>query len=73
MAVKKATTTDDLSEPVNNDPPRQLTVEDLTEPEALAKVDKVKYVTVTSPFGKKSEVSEDIVDVLKDSGYKVSK
>lgn len=58
MAVKKATTTDDVVEPGS-----------LTDPAVVAKVPAVKTVKVTSPHGYVTEVPEEIVQALLDSGY----
>ena len=77
MAVKKATTTDDLTASAESASPSQeelvAQVEENTSPEALAKVDSVKYVKVKSPFGAVTEVPEGIVDALLESGYSKSK
>lgn len=69
MATKK----DDRNEQqVANDD--QLTkVSDLTAPEAVATVDAPKAVKVKSPAGAVTEVPEDIVDALLDSGYSKTK
>lgn len=74
MAVKKATTTDDLrnEQQVANDEQREA-VSSLTDPAMLAEVDAPKTVKVTSPTGAVTEVPEGIVTDLLASGYKKSK
>lgn len=74
MAVKKATTTDDLrneQQVANDDQLAQ--VEELTDPAVVADVSQPKTVKVTSPLGAVTEVPEAIVDALLDSGYSKSK
>lgn len=77
MAVKKATTTDDLTaeatdlSPTHED--RVAQISDLTDPAMVADVQEVKSVKVKSPFGAVTEVPEGIVDALLDSGYSKSK
>lgn len=78
MAVKKATTTEDLSADNPNEQQAanadQLAkVSDLTDPATAGEVEKVKTVKVTSPLGAVTEVPESIVDALLDSGYSKSK
>ena len=52
----------------------QLTkVSDLTADEVVAEVEAPKTVKVKSPMGAVTEVPEDIVDALLDSGYKKTK
>ena len=77
MAVKKATTTDDVK--VDNDatPPtideQVAAVEENTDPAMIAKVEQPKSVKLKSPAGFVTEVPEGIVATLKDSGYTVAK
>lgn len=77
MATKKATTTDDLTASAESASPTRedlvAGIEENTAPEAIAKVDTVKTVKVTSPSGAVTEVPEGIVDALTDSGYSKSK
>ena len=77
MAVKKATTTEDLTASAESPAPtleqQVARVEEHTAPETVAKVDSVKYVKVKSPLGAVSEVPEGIVDALLESGYSKSK
>lgn len=77
MAIKKATTTDDLtksSESASPSPEALVArVEEHSAPDMVAKVDGVKYVKVKSPAGSVSEVPEGIVDALLESGYSKSK
>lgn len=74
MAVKKATTTDDLA--LNEQRAanvKQLDdVTTLTDPSVVAKVEAPKTVKVTNPFGQVTEVPEGIVDALLESGYSKS-
>lgn len=77
MAVKKATTTDDLTAAAEDVSPtleaQVAQVSDLTDPAMVAKVEDVKYVKVQSPSGSVTEVPEGIVGALLDSGYSKSK
>ena len=82
MAIKKATTTADLTSDdltasaVDPQPTREdivAGVEEHTSPDMLAKVDQPKTVKVKSPAGFVSEVPESILDALLDSGYSKSK
>ena len=77
MAVKKATTTEDLTADAKDVSPslddRVAQVEELTDPAMVADVDSPKYVKVKSPSGAVTEVPEGIVDALLDSGYSKSK
>jgi hypothetical protein len=77
MAVKKATTTDDLTaEAKDVSPTLEQQVEqvgELTDPAMLAEVQDAKTVKVKSPFGAVTEVPEGIVAALLDSGYSKSK
>ncbi len=78
MAVKKATTTEDLSADSPNEQQAanadQLAkVSDLTDPATAGEVEEVKTVKVTSPLGAVTEVPESIVEALLDSGYSKSK
>jgi len=77
MAVKKATTTEDLTASAESPTPsldeQVARVEEHTSPDMVAKVDSVKYVKVKSPSGAVTEVPEGIVDALLDSGYSKSK
>jgi hypothetical protein len=77
MAIKKATTTDDLTQSAESASPSPedlvARVEEHTAPEMVAKVDSVKYVRVKSPVGSVSEVPEGIVEALLESGYSKSK
>lgn len=77
MAIRKATTTDDVA--VDNDPTPptlddqvQAVVEN-TDAAMVADVEQPKTVKLKSPAGFVTEVPQDIADALKDSGYKVSK
>lgn len=79
MAVKKATTTSDLTtelEPgVDASPTREDAVERIvehTDPKMVAEVKDVKYVKVKSPTGFTSEVPESLVAALVQSGYSKS-
>jgi len=77
MAIKKATTTDDLTASAESVSPKPeelvARVEEHTAPDMLAKVDSVKYVKVKSPAGGVTEVPEGIVEALLASGYSKSK
>jgi hypothetical protein len=77
MAVKKATTTEDLTKSAESPAPtleeQVARVEEATSPEMVAKVDTVKYVKVKSPTGTVTEVPEGILDALLESGYSKSK
>lgn len=82
MAVKKATTTSDLTtedltaSAVDPSPTRDdlvAGVEESTSKDMLAKVDEPKTVKVKSPAGSVVEVPEGIVDALIESGYSKSK
>ena len=82
MAVKKATTTSDLTtedltaSAVDPSPTRDdlvAGVEESTSKDMLAKVDEPKTVKVKSPAGGVVEVPEGIVDALIESGYSKSK
>ena len=77
MAVKKATTTEDLTASAESASPtleeQVAQVSELTDPAVVAKVDQPKTVKVKSPAGFVSEVPEGIVDALLDSGYSKSK
>jgi hypothetical protein len=74
MAIKKATTTDDLrnEQQVANDDQLEA-VSELTDPATNAEVEQPKTVKVTSPTGSVTEVPEGIVEALLDSGYSKSK
>ena len=74
MAVKKATTVDDIK--VDNDAPAPPSHEELvarvaevTDPEMVADVKDVDYVKVKSPAGFVTKVPAGIVDSLLQSGY----
>ena len=81
MAVKKPTTTSDLTgvleeQGVDPAPTRADLVERIEEasdPAATADVKAPKTVKVKSPFGSVVEVPESIVEALLDSGYNKSK
>jgi hypothetical protein len=77
MAVKKATTTDDLTASAESlsPTPEELVsrVEEHTAPEMVADVETVKTVKVKSPHGAVTEVPEGIVEALLESGYSKSK
>ncbi|MGN6245118.1 MAG: hypothetical protein ACTHQ3_15810 [Motilibacteraceae bacterium] len=77
MATKKATTTDDVQVDETATPPtlgeQVAAVEENTDPAMVADVDQPKTVKVKSPAGFVTEVPQDIVDALKDSGYKLTK
>ena len=78
MAIKKATTTDDVNDDKGSDGENKLPltaeerlaeVESQSTPEILADVEKPKTVKVKSPAGFTTEVPEDIKQALLDSGY----
>ena len=73
MAIKKATTTDDLTASAESASPtpeeRVQGIVDNTDPAVVAKVDEPKYQKVKSPTGAVTEVPESIVQALLDSGY----
>lgn len=77
MAVKKATTTEDLTASAESATPtleeRVAQTSELTDPAVVADVEQPKTVKVKSPFGAVTEVPEGIVDALLDSGYTKSK
>jgi hypothetical protein len=77
VATKKATTTDDLTASAESASPtpeeRVASVEELTDPSVVAKVEQPKTVKVKSPLGQTTEVPEGIVDALLDSGFSKSK
>jgi hypothetical protein len=75
MAIKKATTTDDLAENEQQVANREQAekVSELTDPATNAEVEQPKTVKVTSPTGSVTEVPEGIVEALLDSGYSKSK
>ena len=77
MAVKKATTTEDLTKSAESPAPtlseRVAQVEELSDPAMVAEVEAPKTVKVKSPFGAVTEVPESIVDALLESGYTKSK
>lgn len=78
MAVKKATTVEDLTASAEDVSPtreeRVAGIEEATSPEMVAEVGDVKYVKVKAPFsGTVTEVPEGIVDALLDSGYSKTK
>ena len=77
MAVKKATTTEDLTKSAESTEPSRdelvAQVEEATSAEMVAKVDSVKYQKVKSPAGSVTEVPVGIVDALLESGYSKSK
>lgn len=77
MAVKKATTTEDLTKSAESASPsleeQVAQIEENTSPEVVAKVDTVKYVKVKSPSGAVTEVPDSISQALLDSGYSKSK
>ena len=77
MAVKKATTTEDLTaaaEDVTPTPEQRVSqVEELTDPAMVADVEAPKYVKVKSPAGSVTEVPVSIVDDLLASGYSKTK
>jgi hypothetical protein len=78
MAIKKATTTSDLTaeeftaKAENPQPTREemvARVQEHTADEMLAESADVKYVKVKSPAGDVTEVPEVLVDALLESGY----
>lgn len=77
MAVKKATTTEDLTASAEAATPtleeRVAQTVELTDPAVVADVEQPKTVKVKSPFGAVTEVPEGIVDALLESGYSKSK
>jgi hypothetical protein len=77
MAIKKATTTDDLTasavDPTPTHEERVEQVVEVTDPSMVAKVDAPKTVKVKSPAGTITEVPESIVEALVDSGYSKTK
>ena len=77
MAIKKATTTEDLTASADSPSPTLAEqverIVEATDPEVVAKVDAPKTVKVKSPFGAVTEVPESIVDALVESGYTKSK
>ena len=77
MAVKKATTTEDLTASAESATPtleeRVAQTSELTDPAVVADVEQAKTVKVKSPFGAVTEVPEGIVEALLDSGYTKSK
>ena len=77
MAVKKATTTEDLTASAADASPTLADdverISEATAPEMVADVKAPKAVKVKSPAGFVSEVPEGIVDALLDSGYSKSK
>jgi hypothetical protein len=77
MAIKKATTTEDLTASAVDPQPTRTDlvarVEEHTDPSVLAEVKQPKTVKVKSPAGFESEVPESILDSLLDSGYSKSK
>ena len=77
MATKKATSTDDLTGSAESASPTYddlvAGIEENTASDAVAKVDTVKTVNVTSPTGAVTEVPQGIVDTLTDSGYSKTK
>lgn len=76
MAIKKATTTEELTaSAVDPQPSREDLVRRVvehTDPEMVARVEPIKTVKVTSPLGGVTEVPESIVDALVESGYSKS-
>lgn len=77
MAVKKATTTEDLTASAESATPtleeRVAQTSELTDPAVVADVEQPKTVKVKSPLGAVTEVPEGIVEALLDSGYTKSK
>lgn len=78
MAVKKATTTGDVApasadlDGVNPSPTREemvKRVEEHSDPDMVADVKERKYTKLTSPAGFVTEVPDEIVDALLESGY----
>lgn len=77
MAVKKATTTEDLTASAESPSPtleeQVERVSEVTDPAVVADVETAKTVKVKSPAGFVTEVPSGIVDALLDSGYSKSK
>jgi hypothetical protein len=77
MAVKKATTTEDLTASAESATPtleeRVAQTSELTDPAVVADVEQPKTVKVKSPLGAVTEVPEGIVEALLESGYTKSK
>jgi len=77
MAVKKATTTEDLTDTAEAGTPTRADlvegVTDATDPAMVAEVDAPKTVKLKSPWGSVTEVPAGIVDDLLDSGYRKTK
>lgn len=79
MAVKKATTTEDVTQKapeeldgVDLSPTRDemvKRVEEHSDPDMVAEVKERKYTKVTSPSGHVTEVPDEILDSLLESGY----
>ena len=79
MAVKKAVTTQDVTQPAGQElegvdlsPTREAMVkrvEEHSDPDMVAEVKERKYTKVTSPAGAVTEVPDEIVDALLESGY----
>ena len=77
MAVKKATTTEDLTASAESVTPtledRVEQVTELTDSAVVAKVEDVDYVKVKSPTGTVTTVPASIAGALLESGYSKSK
>jgi len=77
MAVKKATTTEDLTASAEAAGPsldeQVERIVEATDPSVVADVKAPKTVKLKSPAGFVSEVPEGIVDALLDSGYSKTK
>lgn len=77
MAVKKATTTEDLTASAEDpQPTRDELVEQVTEhtdPEMVADVEQPKTFKVKAPSGQVTEVPESILQALLDSGFSKTK
>lgn len=77
MAVKKATTTEDLTASAKSVTPtledRVEQVTELTDSAVVAKVEDVDYVKVKSPTGTVTTVPASIAGALLESGYSKSK
>lgn len=77
MAIKKATTTEDLTASAEDPTPtlseRVEQIAEVTDPAMVAKVDAPKYHKVKAPSGEVSTVPDSILDALLDSGYTKSK
>lgn len=79
MAVKKATTTEDVTQPAQEEldgvdvsPTRDqmvARVEEHSDPDMVAEVKDRKYTKVVSPSGFVTEVPDEILDSLLESGY----